>query len=526
MKICVLNGSPKGPDSVTMQYIAYWRQQFPEHAFDIIHASRQCPRIEKNLAFFDETIARVRQADFIVWAFPLYFLLVHSNYMRFIELIFERRREDAFQGKPAISLSTSIHFFDHTAHFYIRSICDDLGLNYIDFLPAHMHDLLDDQRRSSLDALFGRWIRQAQLNLSVPRAYPVEPTASSTVETVASSTAEPASSSAGGVCFTYQPAGAVQPLPTEKKVCIVVDDGWSGPDARAREDEGRNGQNLKAMVARMLEYFPQADVVDLRTIKMGPCLGCLKCGPDNICAYEGKDDFIDLYRNVVLKADIILFAGSIHRRYFSSSWQRYLERSFNRTHQPVLEGKQVAFLVSGPLRFNPHMREVLQAYTENMRANLVDIITDEAGATDYFSDHSSRIDTDYARSAHIDATPLRSAAIDARLDFLARTLVEYADRSVMKPVSFLGVAGMKIFRDEIFEQLKFVFQADHKYYRKHGMYDFPQKKPIKRIVFVPLMLLSKIPFVRKRIRAKLKSRLTVPYRKVLQPHLESTGKIR
>ena len=36
MKIIVLNGSPKGELSVTMQYVAYLAKLYPQHEFDIL----------------------------------------------------------------------------------------------------------------------------------------------------------------------------------------------------------------------------------------------------------------------------------------------------------------------------------------------------------------------------------------------------------------------------------------------------------------------------------------------------------
>jgi hypothetical protein len=63
-------------------------------------------------------------------AFPLYFLLVPSNYKRFIELIWERGAEAAFKGKYAASLSTSIHFYDHIVHNYINAISEDLDMKF------------------------------------------------------------------------------------------------------------------------------------------------------------------------------------------------------------------------------------------------------------------------------------------------------------------------------------------------------------------------------------------------------------
>ncbi|MFT5872539.1 MAG: hypothetical protein ACI8WT_001470 [Clostridium sp.] len=48
-------------------------------------------------------------------------------------------------------------------------------------------------------------------------------------------------------------------------------------------------------------------------------------------------------------------------------------------------------------------------------------------------------------------------------------------RKAIKPATFLGVAGMKLFRDEIWDNLRFPFIADHKAFKAHGLYAFPQR---------------------------------------------------
>ncbi|MBA7589669.1 hypothetical protein ES708_31758 [subsurface metagenome] len=69
-------------------------------------------------------------------------MLVCSQYKRFIELIFEKEAESFFKDKYVISLSTSIHFYDHTAQNYIRAICDDLGMKFFGYFAADSWDLL------------------------------------------------------------------------------------------------------------------------------------------------------------------------------------------------------------------------------------------------------------------------------------------------------------------------------------------------------------------------------------------------
>ena len=88
MKIIVLNGSPKGPVSVTMQYVGYIASRHPEHELKVLHVAQRIHGLEKDPERFDEIVEEIRSADGVLWAFPLYFLLVSSQYKRFIELIF------------------------------------------------------------------------------------------------------------------------------------------------------------------------------------------------------------------------------------------------------------------------------------------------------------------------------------------------------------------------------------------------------------------------------------------------------
>ena len=182
MKIVVLNGSPKGDISVTMQYVQFLQKKCPQHELKILNISQRIQVIEKDEKMFREIIDEVRQAEGVLWAFPLYFLLVHAHYKRFIELIFERGVEDAFQGKYTAALSTSIHFYDHTAHNYINAICDDLEMKYVGAFSADMYDLLEEEKRKEL-SLFAEHFFGAIEN-KVPTAKNFQPVARSQFEYV------------------------------------------------------------------------------------------------------------------------------------------------------------------------------------------------------------------------------------------------------------------------------------------------------------------------------------------------------
>lgn len=96
-----------------------------------------------------------------------------------------------------------------------------------------------------------------------------------------------------------------------------------------------------------------------------------------------------------------------------------------------------------------------------------------------------------------------SAEIDAQLQGLAERLISYSIKGYIKPQNFLGVGGHKVFRDNIWGRLRMIWQADHRYFKRHGKYDFPQKDFKIRIMDPIGMLFTKIPKFRKKYYANI-----------------------
>ena len=141
MKIAVLNGSPKGPTSVTVQYVRFLQKKFPQHEFTLLDVCQDARRLEEDPAAFDSVVETVRAADVVLWATPIYVLLVPGPYKRFVELLFERGAGDAFRGKYAAALTTSIRFFDHTALGYLEATSEDLEMHFAGAYSAEMFDV-------------------------------------------------------------------------------------------------------------------------------------------------------------------------------------------------------------------------------------------------------------------------------------------------------------------------------------------------------------------------------------------------
>ena len=455
MDIVVIGGSPKGDISVTMQYVKYMEGNFPNHNFQYLQVAQQIKAILKDSDKERQLFKTIEKADIILWAFPLYYHLVHGNYKRFIELCFDKYKH-IFSGKYAASLSTSIHFYDHTAHNYIHAVSDDLGMQFISSYSPKMDDLLHKDGQNQTKQFAEQIFLAAAEKLSFPKQY-LEQNYKER---------------------KYQPGETKRKYPTDKKIVILQDQTYSC------------NSNIGKMI---LQYRNSIDgnveIVDLSKIKInGGCLGCLKCAADNICTYEGKDEYIEMYRTSIMKADILVWAGEIKDRYLSWQWKQFLDRSFFNTHQPVLQDKQFLFLLSGPLTQNNNLREILISYLEVQGGNLVNIISDE---------FSSNTD------------------LDSLINTAARLSISFADKKYHNTNTFRGVAGMKIFRDDIFEGLKIVFKGDHRIYRKRKYYNYKGHRLPNRLKTGIIYAMTSIPFIKKQLYSNMPKMMISQYQRVL-----------
>ena len=457
MRFAILNGSPKGPESVSMQYILYIQKKHPEHEYNILNVAQIIKVLEKDEERFNEILQQIEDSDGVIWGFPVYVMLVCSQFKRFIELIFERNKEIVFKDKYTVVLSTSIHFYDHTAQNYMHAICDDLGMKYVGYFPADSWDLLYPDRRANWLLFAEKFIEAIQTQQPTTQHY----------------------QKAQIRDFTYEPVNiAKKRLDTKDRKVLILSEDTS------------NETNLGKMVNQFIKSFSgNIELVNIYDIDIkGPCIGCTKCGYSHECIYKEKDDFTNFWTNKVMMADILVFASIIKDRYLSSRWKLIYDRAFFKNHTPTLIGKQIGYIISGPFSQNQNLKEMLIAHVEYQDSNYVDVVTDEFGDSDH---------------------------IDALLYDLAKKMVDYSLAGYIKPSSFLGEAAMKIFRDDVFGRNRFVFLADHEYYESHGVYDtFPQNdERAKRLneKLIPLMRIDKM-----RSKIDLKKEFLKPFQRVLE----------
>jgi multimeric flavodoxin WrbA len=442
-----------------MQYVRWLEENLEDGDFETFQIASRIAMYERDESAFAAVIAAIDRADAVLWAFPLYVFTVCSQYKRFIELVQERGSASAFHGKYAASLSTSIHFFDHTAHEYIRGISEDLGMSYVGFFSPKMDDLLKATTRAQLLA-FGRdLIDSAERKLSLPRRSSPLPSAWSA----------PLADESG-----LEPGVMIAPGMGGRRVLVLVDypDRPVGAMARRFAADARNAG-------------AQVNVLGIAEMGMkGGCLGCLKCAQANQCVWEGKDGFIDSFRANVMPADLVVVAGTIVDRSFSSRWKAFLDRAFFNTHQRTLRGKQFLFLASGPLSRLDNFRQTMQGWVEWQGGNLIDFLSDEVGSQ-----------TELGR------------LIDSAVERAGLALASGASR----PATFLGVGGMKVFRDDIYDSLRIVFKGDHRAYRADGTYDFPTRRPFRMLAIRLGYWITSIPFIYRGMMRDFPSQMVKPY---------------
>jgi multimeric flavodoxin WrbA len=458
MNFIVINASPKTKHSITLQHMFFIEKKYPQHQFEYIHIANKIPLYEKNQENLNLLVEKINQTDALIWCFPVYYALVPSQLKCLIEMFFKTCKPETFKGKYATSFTTSINFFDHTAHNYIQGISEELGFSYIDSYSANMDDFFKQDQRKKIENFFGWFAESVSKKVLTRRKYSILKSDS----------------------ITYQPdIGSIEnpPLSAEPAKVLIL------------TDEQTNDVNLSNMTTVLEHLFGDScKKINIHDINLkNGCLGCCTCGYDNTCVQ--KDGFVEFYNENLKTADTIIIAGSIKDHYLSAQWKKFFDRSFFNGHAPVLKGKRAGFVISGNLSQHQNLREILNVFHENWHMKPIGVVTDE---------HDSE---------HEITRQLKAFA--ENLNLCVKNDLEFGP-------TFYQIAGGKIFRDFIFETSS-VFRADNIFYKKIGLYNtFPQRKLKKRWKNAMFGFFLAIKPVRQKIHQEFIPGMVAPYKKVLK----------
>lgn len=441
--VLIVNGSPKGKNSITLQTSKYLELLFPELNFEVLNVGAKIKALEKDMS---EAIEKLKSTDLIVFSYPVYTFIAPYQLHRFIELIKESGVD--LKGKWATQISTSKHFYDWTAHRYIEDNALDLGLKYVKGLSADMDDLTTKKGQKEAVDFFNYVLFSVENDVCVRNT------------------------------FDY-----TEP----NKVPVIL------PEVTETKDNGdiviltnceENDRQLEDMITLFQLKMPRKTrVINIREYPFkGGCLGCFNCATSGKCVY--KDNFDEFLRGEIQTAEAIVMAFTVKDHSMGANFKLYDDRQFCNGHRTVTMGMPMGYLISGNLSKEENLKVIIEGRA-NVGGNfLAGIATDEY-------DPNSEIEN------------------------LAKSLEYALSNNYVPPQNFLGIGGMKIFRDLIW-QMQGLMRADHKFYKAHGQYDFPQKRRGRMIA----MYLIGALMANKKIMAKagnmMNEGMLMPYTKVLE----------
>ena len=441
MKILVLNGSPKGKYSITLQHTRYLEKLYPAHQFEVLNVGQKIKSLEKD---FSAAAEAIEKADVLLFSYPVYTFIAPCQLHKFIELLKAAKLD--LSSKYATQITTSKHFYDVTAHRYIQDNCADLGLKYIKGLSADMDDLLAEKGQKEARDFFDFLCWSME----------------------------------NGYC---EPASAVPTTYSDNPIFVPVDAKKKDGDVVVLTDAQPQSQ-LSYMIDCFEGYMPRKiRVINLRDYPFnGGCLGCFGCAITGKCVH--KDGFDDYLRKEIQTAEAIVYAFTIKDHSMGPLFKMYDDRNFCNGHRTVTVGMPVGYLVCGDLSKEENLRTIMEARAQVGSNFLAGIATDE------FDPNNTVMQ-------------------------LAKTLEYALEHKYVPPQNFYGIGGMKIFRDLIW-LMQGMMRADHKFYKSHGQYDFPQKKRGMMLKMYMVGALLSNPKIVSKMGNAMNEGMLLPYKKLFE----------
>ena len=335
MKVLVLNGSPKGKYSITLQHTRYLEKLYPQHSFEVLNVGQKIKSMEKDFTPAKEAIEK---ADVLLFSYPVYTFIAPCQLHKFIELL-KAAKLDLGQ-KFASQITTSKHFYDVTAHRYVQDNCADLSLKYIKGLSADMDDLLTEKGQKEAKDFF------EYLCWCVEHDY-------------------------------YEMSSAPQSIFTNVPVTAAACAEEKQGDVVILTDCEENNTQLSNMITRFRAKLPRKTrIINIREYPFnGGCLGCFGCAITGKCVH--KDGFDEYLRKEIQTAESIVYAFTIKDHSMGARFKMYDDRNFCNGHRTVTIGMPVGYLISGDLSKEENLRTIIEARAQVGSNFLAGVATDE-----------------------------------------------------------------------------------------------------------------------------------------------------
>ena len=323
MKFCVINGSPRGEYSITLQTLLYLEKLYPEHRFDFLNVAVEIKRFEKDMTV---AIEKINDCDAIIFSYPVYTFLAPSQLHKFIELL--KTSDVDLSNKFVTQITTSKHFYDVTAHNYINENCFDLNMKVIKGLSLDMEDLTKQDGQEYVKNFFNFVTHCIENNIFEEGVI-----TDSTIDE------------------KYSKELSFVEKNETKEISIVAD---------IEDDDHR----LIAMIEEFVAGFPyKVKIYNIRKFEFaGGCLGCFNCAASGKCIYNDKFD--NFLRGNIQQSDAIVYAFTIKDHSMGSLFKMFDDRQFCNGHRAVTEKMPIAYIVNGQYNKEQNLKTVIEARAE------------------------------------------------------------------------------------------------------------------------------------------------------------------
>ena len=336
MNILVINGSPKGSYSITLQTSKYLEILHPEHSFEVLNVGSTIKSLERDFTLAKEAVER---ADVLLFSYPVYTFLATSQLHKFIELLKNSGMD--LSSKVATQITTSKHFYDITAHKYVEENCHDMNMKYVNGLSADMDDLTTDKGRKQAEEFFDYLMFSIENCLFVNNNLQYK------------------------VCEPVKIDSFTEYKGEKTKDVVIITD---------CTDENSS-------LYGMIEYFRLNLPFNTRMVNIseyplkGGCLGCFGCATDGKCVY--KDGFDEFLRTKIQTADSMIYAFGVKDHSLGARFKMYDDRQFCNGHRTVTIGMPIGYLVSGSYSVEKNLQNVITARADVGSNFLAGVATDE-----------------------------------------------------------------------------------------------------------------------------------------------------
>lgn len=237
--------------------------------------------------------------------------------------------------------------------------------------------------------------------------------------------------------------------------------------------------SLTLMIADFEAVYPyKTRVVNIAQYPFsGGCLGCFNCASDGKCVY--KDGFDSFLREEIQTANAIVYAFTVKDHSMGASFKLYDDRQFCNGHRTVTMGMPIGYIANGNYADETNLQLIIEGRCEVGHNFLCGV-----------------------------------ASNAAEIQKLSDRLCFALENKYVQPQNFLGVGGMKIFRDLIY-LMRGLMKEDHRFYKQHGMYDFPQKKLGTVIKMKLVGALASSKKLKSKLGNHMNEGMIAPYKKVI-----------